>query len=366
MQDCIVVGGGLIGMLSARMLAGSGRRVVLLERGEPGQEASWAGGGILSPLYPWRYPQPVNALAAWSQQRYPDLCAELHEETGIDPEWTQSGLLMVAPEDAAEGLAWARAQGVRMEQVAPGEARAIEPALGADAPGGLWMPEIAQLRNPRMLKALRHSLELRGVELRAGYPVEEVLHGQGRVQGVRGPWGELRAEQVLVCGGAWSARLVPLAQGEALPVTPVRGQMILYRARPGLLQRILLHEGRYLIPRRDGHIVVGSTMERVGYDKSVTDDARAALQQAAESLVPALAGQPVVRHWAGLRPGSPQGVPFIGPHPEIDGLFVNSGHFRNGVVMGPASCALVASLMNGVEPPLNEKPYQLRAGLQKG
>jgi glycine oxidase len=134
--------------------------------------------------------------------------------------------------------------------------------------------------------------------------------------------------------------------------------MILFRARPGLLKRIVLDQGRYLIPRRDGHIVVGSTMEYVGFDKCTTESAREELVSEALSLVPGLAEAGIERHWAGLRPGSPQGIPFIGPHPEIGGLFVNTGHFRNGVVMGLASAELSASQIMGAKPVLDDEPYR--------
>jgi glycine oxidase len=144
-----------------------------------------------------------------------------------------------------------------------------------------------------------------------------------------------------------------------LPVEPVRGQMILFRASPGLLTRVVLDQGRYIIPRRDGHILMGSTVEHVGYDKRTTESAREELVAAALKLVPGLADAEVVKHWSGLRPGSPDGVPFIGPHPAIEGLFVNTGQYRNGVVMGLASCELASYHMTGRTPVLDVTPYLL-------
>ncbi len=168
------------------------------------------------------------------------------------------------------------------------------------------------------------------------------------------------ADHVVVAGGAWTARILG-ALGEPVPVEPVRGQMLLFRARPGLLKHILLYEGRYAIPRRDGRILMGSTMERVGFDKSTTRQALDELRKAAYSLLPALRESELERHWAGLRPGSPEGVPVIGVHPQVAGLYINSGHFRNGVVTGPASARLLTQIILGKQTLADAAPYAPQA-----
>jgi glycine oxidase len=362
-QDFIIIGGGLIGMLAARELHAAGATVSVFERGQCGREASWAGGGILSPLYPWRYPRAVTALAAWGQRAYPELAAALVEESGIDPEWTTSGMLIVAVADHAEALAWAGQHKVWMENPGSREWPAIEPALSCELSemsghGALWMPDVAQIRNPRLVRALRESLIKSGVTVREGVEVRGLCSENGRITAVQTDQGTVSAGAVVVAGGAWSAELLKTA-GIHLPMAPVRGQMILFRAAPGLLTRMVMRHYRYLIPRRDGRILAGSTLEQVGFDKATTRAAAEKLHRAALELVPALEDCPVEQQWSGLRPGNLSGVPYIGEHPELKGIYVCTGHYRNGVVLAPASARVLADLALSRPPSLDPAPYAL-------
>lgn len=360
MSDVLIVGGGLAGLLAARELVLAGAVVTVVERGELARESSWAGGGILSPLYPWRYPEAVTALAAWGQPRFEALAAELLEVSGIDPEFICSGLLMQAEADTGQALEWAVQHGVEMEQVTAMVSQQLEPQLeqGLD---GLWMPQIGQIRNPRLLQALIKYLEIKGVIFHTGEPVTELLVKDDAIQGVKTATGVMNAERVVVAGGSWSRSLVEKL-GVDLKVEPVRGQMLLFKAEPGLVRHIVMAAGHYIIPRRDGHVLVGSTLERVGFDKRTTAEARQELWDAASQIMPALLEYPVVNHWAGLRPGTAQGIPYISEHPHVRGLFVSAGHFRNGVVLGPASARLLADIMLKREPDVDPAPYVWETG----
>lgn len=359
MSRILVIGGGVIGLLTARELATVGAHVTLIERGETGRESSWAGGGILSPLYPWRYADSLTALASWSQACYTDLCRELQMASGVDPECLPSGLLILDPEERADALAWAKAHQVRMERIEPADLAELEPTLSHATDGALWLPEIGQVRNPRFARALRRAVEPR-VEVLEHQEVSELLVTAGRIQGVRTRQGILEADQVVVCAGAWTATL--LAQlGESPAVEPVRGQMMVFLTQPGQIRHIVLYRDRYIIPRQDGHVLIGSTLEYTGFDKSTTAEAKEQLYRAAGAVFPLLRHSPIEHHWAGLRPGSPHGIPYIGAHPQVEGLFFNAGHFRNGVVTGPASARLAADLMLNRPPILDPSPYALHA-----
>jgi glycine oxidase len=355
-REILIIGGGFLGMLAARELAADGARVTIFDRHLLGRESSWAGGGILSPLYPWTYPDAVNRLAHWSQLHYPDLMRALLESTGVDPEWVRSGLLILGADDTESATKWAESYAHSLRIVDNSEIESIQPGLAVEGVGGIWMPDIAQVRNPRLLAALRRDLEQNGIELRENCPVEEILHKDGRFRGLRTRDGEFAGQQCLLTAGAWTGGMLQ-ATGLRLEIGPVMGQMLLLQAHPQQLTRIVLRDRRYVIPRRDGRILVGSTMEDVGFDKHVTGSAAQDLRAAALRLMPALADAPVEMQWAGLRPSSPDGIPYMGGHPEIDGLYVCSGHFRNGFATGLASARLVVDLMGGREPILDPAPY---------
>ncbi|MET1081100.1 MAG: FAD-dependent oxidoreductase [Pseudomonas sp.] len=355
--DCIVVGGGVMGLLTARALAELGQQVVLVERGTVGCEASWAGGGIISPLYPWRNSPAVTALARWSQGFYPRLADELRVQTGIDPEVYTTGLFWLDLPDEGEALAWAAQHDQVLQGVAGERLYQAVPGLGDGYRHALHTAGLANVRNPRLLKALRAALHLHAnVRLCEGAEVSGFIVRQGRVLGVRTAEGELHANQVVLAAGAWSALLLAHL-GIGLPVEPVKGQMILYKGPPGQLPVMVLAKGRYAIPRRDGHILVGSTLEFEHFDKTPTSSAKTSLQSSAVELLPALARSQVVGHWAGLRPGSPEGIPFIGPVPGFSGLWLNCGHYRNGLVLAPASCRLLVDLMMGGPPIVDAQAY---------
>jgi glycine oxidase len=357
--DVLVVGGGVIGLLTARELARGGARLVLVEMGETGRESSWAGGGIVSPLYPWRYADSLTALAGWSQSVYPDLCEELRQETGVDPELIRSGLLILDREEQDWALSWAGEHGVRMQVIAAPELTAEEPELAIRPESALSMPDVDQVRNPRLARSLHRYLDKR-VEIREHEEVAEIRVEDGRVIGVRTRQGEIRADQVIVCTGAWTATLLE-ELGTRPDIQPVRGQMILFYAKPGQLRHIVLYRDRYVIPRQDGRILIGSTLEHTGFEKATTAEAKEALYRTAVEMFPLLKRTPIENHWAGLRPGSPNGVPYIGAHPNVAGLYFSAGHFRNGLVTGPASARLAADLMLGREPILDPSPYALDA-----
>lgn len=360
MQQVLVIGGGVIGMLTARELLASGVAVTLLDRQAVAQESSWAGGGILSPLYPWRYLDSVTRLASFSQSVYPHLAGELLQDTGIDPEYQPSGMLVMAPDEAAQALAWAARQARRVEQIDSCACAALEPALAEPPASALWLPEVGQIRNPRLTRALRADILRRGATLLEHRPSTGLLRTGDRVTAVQTPAGAVTADAVVVCAGAWTAELLA-DLGQATEVHPVRGQMLLFHGRPDAVRRIVLEQNRYLIPRRDGRVLFGSTLEQVGFDKSTTAAAREELYQLAVSRFPVLRNFPIERQWAGLRPGSPGGVPYIARHPRFANLYVNAGHFRNGIVLAPASARLLADLLLGRAPVVDPRPYALEA-----
>ena len=365
-QQVVVVGGGVIGLLTAFNLATQGQAVVVLDRSSVGQESSWAGGGIVSPLYPWRYSPAVTALAHWSQDFYPQLAQRLFAATGVDPEVHTTGLYWLDLDDEADALAWAAREGRPLSKVDVSAARDAVPVLGAGFSQAIYMADVANVRNPRLVKSLKAALlALPGVTLHEHCAVQGFIQEGGSIVGVNTAQGEVRGDQVVLAAGAWSGELLD-SLGLTLPVEPVKGQMILYKCASDFLSSMVLAKGRYAIPRRDGHILVGSTLEHEGFDKTPTLTALESLKASAVELIPALADAEVVGHWAGLRPGSPEGIPYIGEVPGFKGLWLNCGHYRNGLVLAPASCQLFANLLLAQAPIIDPAPYAPAGRLNAG
>ena len=363
-KHVVIVGGGVIGLLTAFMLASKVKHVVLLERASVGQESSWAGGGIVSPLYPWRYSPAVTALAHWSQDFYPQLAQHLLIRTGVDPQVHTTGLYWLDLDDQPQALAWAQQMNRPLLSVDINTAYRAVPLMGPGFTKALHMADIANVRNPRLVKSLKAALlAMPTVTIHEQCEVEDFVREGERVIGVNTSAGQVLGDDIVLAAGAWSGDLLATL-GLKLPVEPVKGQMILYKCEANFLPSMILAKGRYAIPRRDGHILIGSTLEYEGYDKTPTDVALESLKASAVELIPALADAEVVGHWAGLRPGSPDGIPFIGPVVAHPGLWLNCGHFRNGLVLAPASCQLLTDLLVDDSPIIDPTPYAPHARMQ--
>lgn len=350
-KHVLIVGGGIAGLASAWELARAGLRVSLLERRQSGQESSWAGAGILSALLPWDYGRPVNRLINASLTRYPGWIDSLRLCAPTDPEYRRSGMLVLPPFDAGAADQWLNAHALGLERLPEHVAETVPGAAS-----GLWLGHVAQVRNPRILRALREACVDAGVEILEMSEVTGLKASSDRVSAVVTAERTWQADIYLMTTGAWSTHLLG-SLSRNLPVKPMRGQMLLYQMPPGSLPCIVYRNGGYLVPRADGLVLAGSSIEDVGFDKSITETTHRDIRQFATELMPALADSEPIRHWSGLRPGSPGNVPIIARHPGLDNLYINTGHFRYGVTMAPASAALIADLILGRPPLIDPTPY---------
>ncbi|MBJ6762519.1 glycine oxidase ThiO [Myxococcaceae bacterium JPH2] len=362
MQDTevIVVGGGVMGCGIALRLRQGGARVTVLERSIPGAEASSAAAGILAPQWESEGPGAFMDLCLRSRALYGSFAAELRELTGVDVGYRPCGLLKAVFDEAGvhhleATVGWQRGLGLRAERLDGAQARALEPQLSPRVVAAAHFPDDHHVDNRLLVRALTMAAARVGTTFQSGH-VRGVVHENGRAVGVDLDGQVLRADAVVLAAGSWSA-LVPGAGVAAQAVRPARGQMVQFQTRLPLLERIVTSEKGYLVPRVDGRVIAGSTMELVGFDKQVTAAGVARILDMALELCPELAQAPITETWAGFRPWTEDHLPYLGGGPT-PGLFLATGHFRNGILLAPITAKLVAEAVLGQPPSVDLAPFR--------
>ena len=327
-----VIGGGIVGCITSFFLIEKGYEVTLLDQNAVGQEASWAGAGILSPLLPWNYQDTVNNLCFGSADFYHQLSEILKKDTGIDPEWIESGMLIYDVNDNDHAISWCQKNHIEIQQVQ------------VDRTSCLFLPLVAQIRNPRLLKALKIYLIKNNIVMMEHQKVSPIVDSNDFIHCLRTESGlNLEADYYVVASGAWSSYV--LNEIDMPKIKPIRGQLIQYPSIKEKLPYIIYKDDFYLVQRQDGLILAGSTKEDVGFDKGITEEARHSLQQKAESLMPVLKNYNIENQWSGLRPGSEGNVPMIEKHHKYNNVYLNVGHYRYGLTMAPKAARIICDLI---------------------
>jgi glycine oxidase len=349
-----VIGAGLIGLACAWRMQGRGLSVLVVDRAaEPGAETSHVAAGMLAPVTEADFGEEARLrVNLHGRERWPAFAAELEERSGLPTGYRESGALVIAADrDDAEALRRLHelqlSLGRETEWLTPSNCRRLEPGLSPRIAGGILAHGDAQADPRATTRALATVVD----ELELGVEVEAIEHERGRVTGVRTSAGAVECAAVVVAAGAWSPALAPLGAGP--PVRPVKGQILELRVRPGLdepASRIVRTPRCYLVARGDGQVMLGATVEEQGFDTTVTADGVYRLLEAAWEVLPEVAELELVRAGAGLRPGTPDNAPVVGPD-ELDGLFWATGHWRNGVLLAPLTGDLVADLLEGAALP---------------
>lgn len=362
MHDVIIIGGGVIGLSLACELAGEGLSVAVLEKGQVGRESSWAGAGILPPGNPDHATTPEARLRAASHVLWPNLSSRLKEETGVDNGFRRQGGLEVrvggrAGELDGEIAQW-RSEGVAVEPLVGATVWNCERELHPETTSAYRLPEMGQVRNPRHLKALAALAVGRGVALLSGTEVFRFERGAEKVTAVETSAGKFTGGQFVVASGAWSSRLLSEV-GCLAQVRPLRGQIVLLSMLPSPLTHVVNVGPRYLVPRGDGRVLVGATEEVAGFDKRTTGGGVGGLMEFALGIAPALGRATFEQCWAGLRPQSADGLPYLGRVPQGENLFVATGHFRAGLQLSPVTAQIMSQLILGRPSFLPLDPYSV-------
>ena len=364
----LIVGGGVIGLAIAENLRRKGATCALLDQGPFAQEASWAGAGYLDLRSAARVGGAFFEVCLKSYDLFPGWVEALKKESGLDPEWVGSGSLDLAfrPEEerAVQSLENSLGTfGLKGEWLSTSQALKREPGLSPELRSAFLFKQTAQVRPPRLTRALLKVLQKSGTELRELEGVEDFLKKGNKIVGVRTSKGVHSCDQVILASGAWTGLLAEKL-GINLLVKPIRGQVVMYRADPKDLKHILFWWGpkgfTYLVPRLDGHIYVGSTLEDVGFDKATTPEVLGRLKEGATRVLPGLSQKLTEGSWAGLRPSSLDGWPYLGPVPGWEGLWVASGHYTHGLLLSAATGRLMAQAVLGEKTDMDLTPFAIQ------
>lgn len=350
-REVVIVGAGLIGLGIAYELAKEGVRARILDGRAPGSSASWAGAGMLSPYADAAAEDPYEAACVRSLAAFAPFAADLEERTGTDIGLRVNGIVEAAYDEAAAGrlqekVASFSARGVAAEWFERAGALELEPALGLACVGAALVWHAGQVDNRRLGRALRTGCEVLGVRIDVGIEALALETDGARACGVRTKNGTIPASVVVNAAGAWAGAFAGVPPGAAIPVIPVKGQMFALAAPAGLISHVVRVPGAYFVPRADGRLLVGATVEDAGFDLRVTAGGLRALLDPALDALPVLRDATICETWAGLRPGSPDGMPFVG-ETGLAGYLVAAGHDRNGILLAPLTARLVAELVLG-------------------
>lgn len=349
MTDVAIAGGGVIGLSIAFELASRGAAVRVYDRAEPARAASWAAAGMLAPLTERLADEAMQQLCEDSLRRYPAFAAAVADASGVDPYLSLDGILHTAYDGTALEFLTRRAEalqgaGHRATLLDREQTLLAEPALGRRLRGALLVQGEGQIDNRRLGRALAAACKARGVRIYTGVEHLRIECDTRRVLGVRSSSGYDPAQTVVNAAGAWAAQL-PGIPRECVPkIRPVKGQMLAIEMPKGFVRHTTWVPGGYLVPRRDGRLLVGATVEEAGYDERVTSAGIASLLSAALEAAPALGAFSVSETWAGLRPGTPDERPYLCATP-LSGYYLASGHYRNGILLAPETATLVAGMV---------------------
>lgn len=347
--DVVIIGAGAIGGAVALALGARGLAVTVVESGRVGRGATWASAGVLAPDWSGHDGPALTRLAADSLAIWPDWVLDIEGRSGVDLNFRRDGLINLQADPEAPGLPpeleLNPPPAACGERLSVAQVRELEPSLTGPIAGGILDLGVCQVDNSRLASALLRAGSDRGVTVREGMPVVGLVRSGSRCVGVRVADGStIPAGAVVLAAGAWSGPLAESA-GIRLPMEPWRGQMLRFDTMARPLRRIVFCGELVLIPRPHGPLIVGTTLERVGFDSRVTLGGLAQITARADRMVPGLGVLPLARTWAGLRPGTPDGLPHMGPIPGWEGLFAATGHGRKGIILAPISGELVARMV---------------------